>query len=119
MHKKDACDAGVAFNTLPKGPLCPCFSDERSDDKRKESCPKYEPRTAEEIAAREADIRKAVERITKSNPWVCEMKKKFRGKGVQAGVCPICSASIQFSVSGYNGHMHCACSTKDCLNFIE
>jgi len=35
--------------------------------------------------------------------------------------CPVCGtpASLAFSRSGYNGHIHAGCSTKNCVSWME
>lgn len=35
--------------------------------------------------------------------------------------CPVCSGpnSLRFSRAGYNGHIHAACTTEDCVSWME
>lgn len=35
--------------------------------------------------------------------------------------CPVCGkdASLQYSRSGYNGHVHARCDTQDCVAWME
>jgi hypothetical protein len=33
--------------------------------------------------------------------------------------CPICKGRIVCFVHAVNGHMHCSCTTKDCVRWME
>jgi len=47
-------------------------------------------------------------------------KKLGRGHGgLSECACPICSGTIRYSVAGYNGHIHAACSTSGCVQWME
>lgn len=41
-------------------------------------------------------------------------------KGVYGSiVCPRCGGELKFSTSSYNGHIRGACTTEDCLSWIQ
>jgi hypothetical protein len=126
MHEQDACEAGIAFATLEHrgtkefSSSCPCFGPEQTGKCESKVYP-----TAEEMAADDArmaerfiSMAKAREAIVAhcGGPWK-------RGKPGGAGTidCPVCNGkeSLQFSLSGYNGHVHARCKTADCVSWIE
>jgi hypothetical protein len=42
----------------------------------------------------------------------------FSGAGVMP--CPVCkSGTLRYSRSGYNGHVHAACSNCECVRWME
>lgn len=52
--------------------------------------------------------------------WWEPMKQKncFSGAGVMA--CPVCkTGKLRYSRAGYNGHVHGACSTENCVRWME
>jgi len=41
-------------------------------------------------------------------------------RGIRGEIeCPICKGQLRFSVANVNGHIHAACSTKDCVRFMQ
>lgn len=53
-------------------------------------------------------------------------KKDAAGKGLKRGngglgeiPCPNCAGTVKYAISAVNGHMHAACSTKDCVAYME
>ena len=88
-------------------------------------CDKLSLPTPEEVAAEEAEWERLFER-TKAcraaivahlgGPWK-------RGMAGSAGAidCPACGAAgaLRFTRSGYNGHVHAACTTADCVSWME
>lgn len=124
MHEKEACEAGVRFQKLPgygaKGFMetCPCFGPS-------EICGKAEYPTAEEMVAHEADMQARFERIGKARTAIvehlgCPWKRGTAGSNGKID-CPACGGkeTLAFSRAGYNGHIHAACSTDDCVRWME
>lgn len=88
------------------------------------SCPSQEFPTEAEVAAEVAEIRKAMDRTDKAMRTAkadAESRGLRRGNGGTGSVkCPACeSGELSYSVSGYNGHMHAACSTDNCVRWME
>ena len=123
---KGSCEAGVAFSSLENygtklfHSSCPCFGPEQSGE-----CQHKEYPTAEEMAARDAEIKARFERTIIARaaivdylggPW-----KRGMGKSGGRIDCPVCGkeSALQFSRSGYNGHIHAACDTDDCVSWME
>lgn len=119
MSAHKTCELGIAYDSIPKtSNSCPCWSSEHAD-----KCDKSEYLSKEEA---EAEDRKLEERFAKigqargaivaacGGPWK-------RGTPASNGliVCPCCGGKLSFSRSGYNGHIHAACSTKECVRWME
>ena len=122
----DECRAGVKYELvlLGKGtPQCsfPCFKDRNPLGA---TCEKLAFETPEETAIRKADQEKRFERMGKvraaivatlGGPW----KKGMKGS-VGSITCPACgTGNVNFTRSGYNGHVHAKCSTADCAAWME
>lgn len=121
MMEHKTCAAGVPYEKF-KGiryEQRPCFRNLPSE------CSLAVYPTVEEIAAEEAELDALLEKIDAArkaieasigHPW----KKGMPGVG---GVidCPACNgkATLRFSRSGYNGHIHAACTTADCVSWME
>lgn len=124
MHEKEACEAGIRFDSLAghRQPgffdTCPCFGPQGA-------CEKAEYPTAEEMAARDAEIAERFARIGKARDAIVESLGgpwKRGTPGASGAIdCPVCSGpkTLRFSRAGYNGHIHAACTTDDCVRWME
>lgn len=124
MSDNKTCNASVAYDAF-NGLLFdqrPCFM--RSGVVCG-GCDKQEFPTPAEIAVEDAEFQKLFERTNIARkaivdhlggPWKCGMKGS-------AGTidCPVCKVekSLRFSRSGYNGHIHAACKTENCVSWME
>lgn len=123
MHEKEACEAGIRFDSLAghRQPgffdSCPCFGPNGS------KCDKAEYPTAEEMAAHEAEMKVRFENTGKARGAIVEhlggpWKRGTPGSSGKID-CPICGGKLRFSRAGYNGHIHAACSTEGCVRWME
>lgn len=124
MHKKDTCEAGVAFSSLPGHGTqlfmtrCPCFGP-------RSGCEKAEYPTPEEVAASEAAMKKRFNGVVIARARIVEAcgGEWSRGCPGKSGVidCPVCNCadSLRYSRAGVNGHIHARCSTEGCLSWME
>jgi hypothetical protein len=89
------------------------------------TCDKCELPTAEEQEADEREIRELMGRTVKARaaivaslggPW----RRGMKGSAGEID-CPVCGAakSLRFTRSGYNGHIHAACKTDNCVSWME
>lgn len=125
MHENDTCKAGVPYDKF-KGVAFddrPCFC--RPGMAPNPGCDLVEMPTAEQLAAEREEINRRFEQMgiarqaivaSLGGPW---RKGTPGGSGVID--CPVCKApqSLRFSRAGYNGHVHAACSTEGCVNWME
>ena len=124
MSAHATCEKGVAYDEFMglKFDERPCFE---RDGVAPPGCPLAVFPTAEEreekekwLAQRFANTGKARDAIVArlGGPWK-------RGTPGGSGVmdCPVCNGkeTLHFSRSGYNGHVHAACTTADCVNWME
>lgn len=121
------CTAGVAYDSVkvPKesgrGLYLPCFKDEASHCAcEHQAFPSHEEVEAE-VAESDSRFRRSmlarkaiVEHL--GGPW----KKGMAGVGGRID-CPVCkqALALQFSRSGYNGHIHARCDTENCVAWME
>lgn len=89
------------------------------------TCDKRELPTPEEVEASAAEIKKRFASISKARGAIvvaCDGPWK-KGMGGQSGTmtCPVCEqhASLDYSRSGYNGHIHATCRTPGCVSWME
>lgn len=124
MYEKETCEAGVRFDSLPHvgtrqfRDTCPCFGP-------RGGCEHAIYPTEEELAAKEAAINERFEKTRAARtaivnslggPWKRGMP------GARGAIdCPVCSGekALQFSRSGYNGHIHATCTTYGCVRWME
>lgn len=117
-----ACDAGVLYESVrlaeAKGfEAYPCFG-------QGNQCAHRAMPTEAEVDAKIAEINKRTANIIQARTAIVERCGGPWKKG-QAGssgtvACPVCkSGSLGFTRSGYNGHIHARCSTKDCVAWME
>jgi len=84
------------------------------------TCRKFENVTAEDIAADEEAMAKAMERMMATIPLCAKVKAAHKGENWSGtDVCPVCKGVIRLSHAGYNGHVHGRCETADCVSFME
>lgn len=126
MAKFDTCVAGVRYDSFGQMPFNqrPCFRKDASEPVRC-GCDLVQFPTAEEVAEADAWIEERFARTGKAREAIVEFcgGPWKRGDGGMSGTidCPCCGAkdSLAFSRSGYNGHIHAACKTDDCVNWME
>ncbi len=124
MSDNTTCKVDVPYDTFKglKFDEWPCFM---RGGEICGGCDKQEFPTPEEIAAEDAEDAKLFERMGKARqaivtslggPWK-------RGKAGSSGTitCPVCNGdnSLRFTRSGYNGHIHAACTTAGCVSWME
>jgi hypothetical protein len=126
MHKKDSCESGVRFDSLPGYGVagffesCPCFGPERTG-----TCSKSEYPTAEERAAEDAEMELHFQKTMTARAAIVEDcgGPWKRGDQWQTGLinCPLCNqpASLQYSRASYNGHIQARCKTEGCVRWME
>lgn len=126
MHEKETCEAGVKFKELPghgtRGffDVCPCFG-----PANRSACDKSEYPTAEEMAAHDAEMNALFERTDLARKAIVEHLGGPWKRGAESASgeidCPVCGGhdSLRFTRAGYNGDIHAACATVDCVAWME
>lgn len=122
----ECCKAGVNYKELagPGGAYMrrlPCVTECAGPDVK--DCPERREPTAEELAASEKAVAELMERISKVRAAIVDHLGGPWKKGTAAASgsipCPCCGGTVRFSRSGYNGHIHAACSTAGCVAWME
>jgi hypothetical protein len=114
--QNDNCKAGVAYKSLPervfKDPFV-CFGDVGG-------CVKYEATGIEEVKKQDEEVSKMFNQAMIARKAIVTHTNGKRGVHGKIN-CPICNGleTLCFSVDGSNGHIHAACSTKDCVRWME
>lgn len=121
------CEVGVKYDQFMGTPFdgWPCFGKRGQPHPQGEKCPQCRMPTEEEL--QEEDRLDAVrfEKMSKARaaivahlggPW----KKGTPGSSGTID-CPACGGkgTLKFSRAGYNGHVHAACITLDCVQWME
>lgn len=79
--------------------------------------------TLDEQEAKDRDVLERFEKIGKARaaivsdcggPW-----KKGKPSVIGATTCPACGGHLDYSRSGYNGHIHAKCKTPGCVSWME
>jgi hypothetical protein len=120
------CLAGVEYAEVrrpggPGGPhwLYPCQRGNDRPDADGVRCDRYAPKTAEELAAEEAEFQQAWERINVALPAIREDAGKRRPHAGQIDPCPCCRrGTLHYRVAS-NGHAQASCTTDKCVTFIQ
>ena len=124
MMDHETCEAGIAYETF-KGlshDKRPCFM---RRGVACGGCDKAEFPTPEEVAAEDAEMEKRFVGTMKARAAIVEFLGGpwEEGRPGSSGImdCPVCNGdrTLSFSRSGYNGHIHAACRTKDCVSWME
>lgn len=122
------CDAGVNLDELAgttDGRLArlPCSGGfPRKEGVAVVECPHKRLPTSEEIDEDEAWVEKRVEMMKKSTAFFAKVRAMHKGESASGlNDCPVCGQpkALRWKISGYNGHIHAACKTEDCISFIE
>lgn len=125
MSEHDTCSAGVAYSSFDglKFDERPCFMRGR-DRKVCGGCDKAEFPTKEEIEAEEREIMERYARTLVVRAAIVEhlggpWKRGTKGSAGSIS-CPVCDGGcVNFTRSGYNGHVHAKCSTEGCVSWME
>lgn len=92
-----------------------------------DTCPMRELPTEEQVKLERQRIEKGMENLdnfAKAHKAAKDHAKHqglIRGNGGRGSLpCPIClTGTLRYSVAGLNGHMHAACTTNDCMRWME
>ena len=123
MSDHESCKAGVVYLSLKPIPFeqRPCFC--KPGKEPNAGCDLAEFPTAEELAAEEAEWAERFDNTRKARQAiVAHLGGTWkRGMGSVSGQvdCPMCGGTLRFTRSGYNGHIHAACMTDDCVSWME
>jgi hypothetical protein len=119
------CKAGVAYDDLRSKRVdgkewMPCLRDVGECV----PCEKRQWRTAEEIQKEIEQIEKRSAEMMLVAAAIIEDQTKLglkKGNGGSSQVdCPVCkSGKVRYAVSSYNGHRHVACTTANCVAWME
>jgi len=122
------CKAGIPYETFmgthPRIMSWPCFW--RQSQPQPCSCPSARYQTPEEIAAEDAEFQERFQKIDLAREAIVKACGGPWAKGdryEKTGLinCPVCHRleTLQYSRSGYNGHIHAKCSTPGCVSWME
>lgn len=122
MFSRTRCEANVEFASLPNygtrifHDTCPCF-------KPTDGCDSASYSTPEEVAAADKEVETKVLQIIEARKYIVAAIGPYVRGSCESGrlTCPICKQvnTLVFSRSGYNGHIHAKCDTKDCVAWGE
>ena len=116
--QNDACAVGVRYCDVRDrhvtglgGYRYPCLGMDGAP-----SCPKRETKTEAEVDAEEAEISRRFALLAQARAAIVATKQT-----TGAVDCPLCKAvgALHFRRSTLNGHIHAACSTPNCLAWME
>lgn len=126
MFDHDTCLVGIEYKSLPHHGTkeffdsCPCFGPKGTGE-----CPSKVYPTKEEMEADDKRISEMFARTAAARNAIVEsLGGQWKpGQPGASGVidCPVCSGrkTLQFSRSGYNGHIHARCTTDGCVGWME
>ena len=126
MSEYKKCFAGVAYDTMDGVPVekRPCFRKDLHEPVRC-GCDLVQFATDAEIDEAEKWMAERFRNIATARssivddcggPW-----KKGMPQNSGVILCPVCKidGALHFSRSSYNGHIHAACDTADCVRWME
>jgi len=116
------CEAGVTYRVdlSMRLPCIPSMTDKRESWK----CDLFEVMTQTEAEAEADEWERVYVRNIEARQAAKDHARRLglgRGHGgVGSLKCPCCDdGHIRYSVASVNGHMHAACTTKDCVRWME
>ncbi len=122
MSENTTCKLGVSYGQFKgKSDLCPCF---RQQSTQPLPCELAEYLTPEEAAAEDKWLQERFANMSKARQAIVDELGGPWKRGVLGGSgaidCPVCgTGALRFSRSGYNGHIHAACTTETCVRWME
>lgn len=113
MYQKETCAAGVRYDDVRAPGQIPCL------DCAVTSCPSQSLYSEDELAEQERQALESFRRIGVTRDAIVKATEGKQGVAGQIP-CPICEhGTVAYRVSGYNGHIHAACTTESCVRWIE
>jgi len=125
--QNQACDRGISYRELTENHklALPCIVSTRTaTGKKVAECDQLTKITKEEAEAWEKKSHERMSYTLVAHALCAEdsAEQGFEmGRGDVDGKvdCPKCGKKLVYERSGYNGHIRAACSTPDCLRWIE
>lgn len=127
IPKDWTCPAGMQpINLAGYGPGCmtriPCrWCPPSMIDGEKATCDKFEPSDIEGEYAWDRAVEESDRWMRLTMPLIAKVKQEHRGSDWRGNVpCPTgCGGTLRLSHSAINGHVWGACTTEDCLSWME
>lgn len=118
--QNEACKAGHRYAEI--GRPFPCLAP--YDGAERPGCPDLLLPTAEQLEAREREMRRFLENMGKARTAiVAHIEARGKKDRDDAGTlpCPCCEGgTLAYRYAGaYNGHIHARCSTEGCVAWME
>lgn len=111
----DTCEAGIRYDDVRQDRRIPCLK----WDANGATCDKAKWPTREEAEAAEAEFEACYARVSACLRAIREKHGKARGL-VDEMPCPSgCGGTLRYSIASYNGHIHGACSTEGCAQWMQ
>lgn len=116
------CKADVNYRTLVGGDdvgwaaRLPCTE---LDNPKAVACDQCRRHTREEA---EADVKRSDESFARISACLKAIREKHgKARGLRGEMpCPNnCGGTLRYSIAGYNGHVHGACSTSGCASWMQ
>ena len=119
------CEVGVNMLDFNNGSnfgianVIPCFGPKGLNGPVAATCPKYSPRTEQEILDEDAEFDGLLKRGLKAREAVLAVTLGKKGERGEMK-CPCCQdGKLSFGNSAYNGHLQMKCSTDGCVSWQE
>jgi ssDNA-binding Zn-finger/Zn-ribbon topoisomerase 1 len=86
-----------------------------------ERCPFFQLPTDDQVQADRAETEVWLQRTEVALKVAAEWRVRPKPSQDRAEVveCPLCKGKLHLSQSSYNGHVHGACETPDCVRWME
>lgn len=112
----DKCDAGVVYKTITEGRKFnefPCFGE------CPQLCDKFQAIGVEAAKVYFEETDKQF--VAVDTAYRAIMAKEGKNRRVRGAIdCPVCKAATALAYTiASNGHVHAACSTKDCVRWMQ
>lgn len=123
MAHHKTCELGLSYDQFKgtKSAECPCFFEQLTQPAR---CPSATYLTPEEVEAEDRWLMERIANVGKARAAIVEhlggpWKRGVAGASGQI-TCPVCSTGkLRFSRAGCNGHIYAACTTAECVRWME
>lgn len=117
--QNETCALGISYDHVGDDRLLPCLPPFRSGAKQPTDCTQFKAQTEQQFADWETGIKESLAKIMRARTAIVDRIESSGDESGEISPCPVCAAGALRYSRASNGHVHAACTTAECVSWME